>query len=395
LPETAPFADFLEKDTPMRSNLLAVLLATTSLALSACAGEEPPPQPPPPPPPPPVDTVATAAPVDTTPPPPPPKPAVSELIVESMHTLHEGFNKHDPAKMASAVTDDVVELDYGAGEGHSKAEFQNGMGTLFTAFPDAKTVTNRIWKKGNVVITELTWTGTMTGELMGMKPTGKPVGQMRLHVYTFNDDGLVKEVHEYADMAGLLAQMEGKKGAPPVPMLPTNPPEMHIAGGNPEQDKLADWAKKTDEPFNADNYKTALAEIADDGDYWLSAGGGMAMKGKKELEKGLKEFFTTFPDQKWTATNAWGIDGFGIIEHTMTGTMKGPFGPIRPTGKPVTAWHNIDIMQPTADGKIQHGWGYSNSLEALSQAGALPKHGPPPPAGNKPPVKPPPPKPIK
>ena len=102
------------------------------------------------------------------------------------------------------------------------------------------------------------------------------------------------------------------------------------------------------------------------------------MKGKKDLGKGLDGFFKAFPDQKWTTVNAWGIDGFGIIEHTMAGTFKGPFGPIRPTGKKVTAWHNIDIIQPTADGKVLHGWGYGNSMEMMEQAGALPKHGAPP-----------------
>jgi predicted ester cyclase len=219
----------------------------------------------------------------------------------------------------------------------------------------------------------------MTGDLMGIKATQKPVGQMRLHVYWFNDDGLVKEVHEYADDAGLFAQIQGKKGAPPVPVIPTNPPEMHIAGGNPEQDKLGDWAKKTDDPFNTDDYKAAAAEMADDADYWLAVEGGPAVKGKPALTKDLQGFFRAFPDQKWAQTNAWGIDGFGIVEHTMTGTFKGPLGPLHPTGKKVTAWHNIDIMQPTADGKIQHGWGYSNMMEMMAQAGALPKPPPPPP----------------
>jgi predicted ester cyclase len=363
----------------MRSHLLAVLVTATSLVLSACGGEAPPPQPPPPPPPPPADTVTTAAPVDTTPPPPPAKPALSELIHESLKTMHEAFNAHDAAKMASVVTDDVADFDYGSGEIHSKGEFQAGMAQLFSAFGDVKYATNRLWKKGNVVITEITWAGTMTGDLMGIKATQKPVGQMRLHVYWFNDDGLVKEVHEYADDAGLFAQIQGKKGAPPVPVIPTNPPEMHIAGGNPEQDKLGDWAKKTDDPFNTDDYKAAAAEMADDADYWLAVEGGPAVKGKPALTKDLQGFFRAFPDQKWAQTNAWGIDGFGIVEHTMTGTFKGPLGPLHPTGKKVTAWHNIDIMQPTADGKIQHGWGYSNMMEMMAQAGALPKPPPPPP----------------
>jgi steroid delta-isomerase-like uncharacterized protein len=325
-----------------------------------------------------------AAPTDTTPPPPPPKPALSELIVGTMKTMHEAFNAHDAAKMASVVTDDVADFDYGAGEIHSKGEFQAGMAQLFAAFPDMKFATNRVWKKGNVVLTELTWTGTMTGDLMGMKATQKPVGQMRLHVYWFNDDGLIKEVHEYADDFGLAAQMQGKKGAPPVPVLPTNPPDIHAASGSPDQDKLADWAKKTDDAFTADDPKAALAQMADDGDYWLSAG-SFTMRGHKEMKKGLDEFFKAFPDQKWSQTNAWGIDGFGIVEHTMAGTFKGPFGPIHGTGKKVTAWHNIDIMQPTADGKIQHGWGYSNAMEMLAQADALPKHpAPPPPKGGAP-----------
>ncbi len=364
----------------MRSNLLAVLLTTTSLALSACAGEEPPPQPPPAPAPPPIATVSTAAPADPTPPPPPAKPPLPELMTASMKAMHEGFNAHDAAKMATALSDDVAVYDYGSGEEHGKAEFQTGMSQLFTWFSDAKYATNRVWIKGNVVIAEMTWAGTMTGDVMGMKATQKPVGQMRLHVYWFNDDGLVKELHEYADEAGLIAQMQGKKGAPPVPMLPTNPPEMHVAPASTEPDKLADWAKSTDDGFNKDDVKSVLGEMADDADYWLSVEPGPAAKGVKELKRGLESWFKTFPDQKWTATNAWGIDGFGIVEHTMTGTFKGPFGPVRPTGKKVAAWHNIDIMQPTADGKIQHGWGYANALEMMEQAGALPKHAPPPPA---------------
>ena len=181
----------------MRSPFFAALTMTT-MALTACAGEAPAPQPPPPPPPPPV---ASAPPVDTMPP-PPPKPALADLIRDAMKAFREGFNAHDAAKMASVVTDDVAVYDYGTGETHSKAEFQSGMTQLFSWFSDAKTATNRVWVKGNVVVTEATWTGTMTGEVMGMKATQKPVGQQRLHIYLFNDDGLVKEVHQYPTPSG-------------------------------------------------------------------------------------------------------------------------------------------------------------------------------------------------
>jgi predicted ester cyclase len=358
----------------MRSNTLAALLATTTLALLACGGEEPSPQPPPPPSPP-AATAAIAAPGDAAPPAAPPKPVLADLVESSLKATHDGFNAHDPAMMATAVTDDVAVFDYGTGETHGKGDFQSGMAQLFSFFGDARFVTNRVWKTGNVVITEITWAGTMTGDVMGMKATGKPVGQVRLHIYWFNDDGLIKELHEYADDAGLMAQMQGKKGAPPVPVLPTNSPEIHLAAGTPEQDKLGEWAKEMDDAFNKDDAKAVVGALADDADYWLNTTGLPAAKGKKSLGKELESFFKAFPDQKWTTTNAWGIDGFGVVEHAMTGTFKGPFGPIRPTGKKVIAWHQVDITQPSADSKVQHGWGYANLVEMLAQAGALPRPG--------------------
>lgn len=355
----------------MRHTILAALALTmTTFALAACGGEEPAPQPPPPPPPPPPAETASAPPAPTTPP-PPPKPALADLMRDAMKTMGEAFNAHDAAKMASLTTDDVAVFDYGDAETHGKADFQNGLSQLFATFGDSKTATNRVWTKGNVVIAEVTWNATMTGDFMGMKASQKPVGQLRLHIYWFNDDGLIKEVHEYGDSAGLMAQMQGKKSAPPVPVMPTNPPEVHVAKAD-EGDKLGDWAKSIDDGFNKDDAKAVGAEMADDADYWLNFG-GPAMKGKKDLMKGLEGFIRAFPDQKWTEINAWGIDGFGIVEHSMAGTFKGPFGPVRPTGKKVTAWHAVDIMQPTADGKIQHGWGYQNVLEMMAQAGAMPK----------------------
>ncbi len=235
-----------------------------------------------------------------------------------------------------------------------------------------KSAPTRVWTKDNVVIAEITWTGTFSGDYKGMKATNKPAGGLRLHIMWFNDDGLIKEFHQYADGGSVMAQLMGKKNAPPVPALPTNAPQTHAAKGTPDEDKLVDWAKAGDDTFSKDDAKAALALHADDADYWMSFG-GPAMKGKKDLTKGLTDWFKAFPDQKWTVVNAWGIDGFAIVEHTMSGTQKGAMGPLPATNKPVTNWHFVDILQPTADGKLQHGWGYGNTLEMMAQTGAL-KH---------------------
>jgi steroid delta-isomerase-like uncharacterized protein len=357
----------------MRTKTLAAMsVMTLTMVLAACGGEAPAPvAPPPPPPPPPATASATPPPADTTPPAPPPKPALADVIPQTLKGIGEAFNAHDANKMAGYFTDDASVFAYGEPETHSRGDLTTGMSQFFTAFPDAKSAATRVWIKGNVAISEMAWAGTMAGDMGPMKATNKPVGAMRLHIVTFNDDGLVKEMHEYGDDGVTAMQASGKKGAAPVPTLPTNPPEMHVSKGTPDEDKLADWAKAQDDVFNKDDAKGVLATMADDADYWINLGGGPAMKGKKDNQKGLTSWFKAFPDQKWTVTNAWGIDGFAIIEHTVSGTHKGAMGPLPASGKPVQSWHWVDIMQPTADGKLQHGWGYANMFEMLAQTGQL------------------------
>jgi ketosteroid isomerase-like protein len=312
----------------------------------------------------------SSPPADTTPA-PPPKPSLAEVIPATLKGIGEAFNAHDAKKLATYYTEDSVASAYGYPDAHGRDEIAKTLQGFFDTFGDVKSAPTRAWSRGNVVVSEVVWAGTMTGDFMGTKASKKPAGAIRAHVMWFNDDGLVKEMHEYGDDAGVMAQMTGKKGAPPVPVLPTNAPEMHIAKGTADEDKLGDWGKGMDDAFNKDDTKAALAFLADDADYWLSVSGMPATKGKKDLTKDLDAWFKAFPDQKWTSTNVWGIDGFGILEHTMTGTQKGRLGPLPASNKQVTNWHWLDIVQPTADGKVQHGWGYANLFEMMQQTGAL------------------------
>ena len=349
----------------MRSIMLAALTVTT-LALTACGGEAPPPDAPAPPPPPPVDT---------TPPPAPPKPALSDLIPVALKGIGDAFQAHDAAKMSQLFTDDAAVYTYGGGETHSKGDLATGLGQLFAAFPDAKSNATRVWIKGNVAISELVWSGTMTGDMGPFKATGKAVGAPRVHVMMFNDDGLIKEMHEYGDDMTTMMQAQGKKDAAPVPTIPTNPPEVHIGKGTPDEDKLVTWAKGLDDTWSKDDPKAMVAVFAADGD--MSNLGGPVAKGSKALLKDLTPFYKAFPDSKFTPTNAWGIDGFAIIEHTFTGTHKGALGPFPASGKSINV-HVVDIWQPTADSKVQHDWGYFNMAEMLAQTGQLPKPPAPP-----------------
>jgi ketosteroid isomerase-like protein len=355
----------------MRSKNLAALTLTT-LAFAACAGQTPEPQPPPPAPPPPATASAAPPPADTAPP-PPPKPSLAELVPQTLKGIDVSFNAHDAKKMMSYFADDCVTQSYGMmSSGHGRDVATKDLQAFFEMSSDVKSAATRVWTKGNVAVVEYAWAGTMTGDFMGMKASKKPLGALRLHILWFNDDGLVKESHEYGDDATVMAQMKGAKGAPPVPVLPTNAPEVHVAKSTPDEDKLADWAKAaTDDAFNKDDVKAALAVTADDADYWTNVSGGPATKGKKDLTKEFTVWLKAFPDQKWASTNAWGIDGYGIVEHAMSGTQKGPLGPLPASNKPVAGWHFVDIVQPSPDQKILHGWAFANMTELMAQTGAL------------------------
>jgi ketosteroid isomerase-like protein len=342
----------------------------TTFALAACGGEQPPPQPPPPPPPP-ATASATAPPAETAPP-PPPKPSLAELVPQTLKGVGDAFNAHDAKKLASYYTEDALVQSYGEPGAHGRDEVSKNVQMVFDLVGDGKSAATREWMKGNVAVAEIVWSGTMTSDFMGVKASKKPIGQIRLHVMWFNDDGLIKEEHQYSDSVGLMSQMRGAKSAPPVPTIPTNPPEVHVGKGTPDEDKLADWAKGMDETFSKDDVKAVVAAtLADDSDYWVNITGKPATKGKKDLTKDLTDWFKAFPDQKWTPTGAWGIDGYAIVEHSLSGTQKGQFGPLPPSNKPVANWHFVEIFQPTADGKQAHGWGFANLAEMMLQTGAL------------------------
>ncbi len=291
-----------------------------------------------------------------------------------MKGIADAFNAHDAKKVASYYASDAVIASYGAPDAHGPDEIAKGMDSfVFAPFADAKEAPMRAFIKGNVVVVETAWSGTMTGDFMGMKATKKPVGQIRLGVLLVQRRRPRERAARVRRRRGPHGADDGKEGrAGRSRLADEHARDVHLAKGTPgPKDKLVDLAKGVDDLFSKDDAKAAVAGMVDDADYWINISGGPAMKGKKDLAKDLDGFFKAFPDQKWATVNAWGIDGFAIVEHTMNGTQKGALGALRASNKDVKDWHWLDIVQPNADGKVQHGWGYANLLEMMQQTGAL------------------------
>jgi ketosteroid isomerase-like protein len=284
--------------------------------------------------------------------------------------MREAFDAHDAKKVASFFSDDGVAGRFSGPDAHGRDEIAAGMQAVFDAVGDVKSAPLRRWiivgseGRGAVVVAENAWAGTMTGNYAGIKASHKPVGQVALRVMRLDEQGHVKELREYADDAGVLAQMSGAKSAPPVPILPSNTLEAHVAKGTPEEEQLAAWARELDETFSKGDPKAVLAAMGDDAERWTNPE-GPAIKGKKELEKSLRLWFKTFPDQKWTTTNAWGVDGFAVVEHVMQFGVRGPGARRTDPPKSVVDWHWVDILQPTGDRTVARAWGFGNPLEIM------------------------------
>jgi uncharacterized protein (TIGR02246 family) len=295
---------------------------------------------------------------------------MAELVPMTLKNFTEAFNAHDAAKFAAQFAPDAVTTEYGGMDAHGREEIQKQVQMFFDMSSDAKGAAASLWGKGNMVAVDWVTAGTMTGDFMGIKASKKPIGGHRLVIGTLGDDGLMTMSHEYMDFPGLMAQMKGAKDAPEVPSVPATT-AMHMAKGTPEEDKLVEWVKTFNDAFNKDDPKAVTAMIAPEGDVQFFFMGGKVLKAGKELDKFSADFRKAMPKAQWAIVSSFAADGFVVAERTQTGTMKGKMGPVPPTNKEVTI-HVAEIFQPTADGKLSHGWAFGNMGELMPPPKAPP-----------------------
>jgi steroid delta-isomerase-like uncharacterized protein len=93
--------------------------------------------------------------------------------------------------------------------------------------------------------------------------------------------------------------------------------------------------------------------------------------GKEGVKTLVKALRTAFPDLK-IRIDRQVAEGDLVVQHvTTTGTMKGEFGGMPPSGKAAT-WEAIHITR-VKDGKIVEHWQVQDQLGMLQQLGFIPK----------------------
>jgi len=104
------------------------------------------------------------------------------------------------------VSPDFVGSDPTAGETHGPAELRAVVDGYRSAFPDMTMRVDRLVAEGEWVVTHWTATGTHTGELMGIAPTGRQVTVSGVNIDRIAD-GRIAESRGVFDSLGMLQQV--------------------------------------------------------------------------------------------------------------------------------------------------------------------------------------------
>jgi steroid delta-isomerase-like uncharacterized protein len=331
------------------------MLAALALSLGCTKAEPPPPPPPPPPPAPP-------------PPPPPPPPKGVEVLKKGADLWNAG--KTD--EFAALFSDDAVWQVWGgptlSGRQAIKAYHQQ----FRAGFPDIKVGFSRLFDGGDTVVLEYSLVGTNSAEVMGHKPTGKPVGVSGIAVATF-ENGLWKKVVEYVNADAIMNQMGAMKPHGPVPAVPALPAQTETVAATPPS-TAAQTLKKAYEAWNTNDWKTVEGLLAPQGDY-IEVGDGTKGKGAKAFTAYVKSYKTAFPDGQITSENVWTFGNWVVAQNTLAGTNKGKLGKMNATGKPATL-HFIEVYRFDGDKAVWRA-GYMNPTEMLLQLGVIKPEAPP------------------
>ena len=114
-----------------------------------------------------------------------------QTALASLHTFDNGGNVDGVFKEADK---DVI--DYGEGSMPPVKGLDSvkvGLGMWLKAVPDYKGSDFIAVADGDYVMVYGNWTGTWTGDMMGMKPTGKKMKVADVDIFKFNDAGKIIE----------------------------------------------------------------------------------------------------------------------------------------------------------------------------------------------------------
>jgi len=237
-----------------------------------------------------------------------------------------------------------------------------------TAWPDFHVEDHDMVAEGDKVAARWTSTGTQKGEFIGIPPTGKKGMTTGMHIYRFADGKIVEHWWTW-DVLGMLQQLGAIPPMGPLDFAWGEPSKVTGAPGDPEANK-AIFSRVADEIWNQGKLEIVDELIATDYVYHNPANSIRGTEGYKLLVTMMR---SAFPDFRFNTIEDKDMiaEGDKVAGRWIaTGTHKGEYMGIPPTGKKVTV-EGIMISR-FADGKVVEDWESVDSLGLLQQLGVIP-----------------------
>ena len=327
-----------------------------------------------------------------TPPPPPPSEAPKPLTGTALADAYKAcVNLVNDAKFddfrKTCIADGYQVHDNGDGSTRKAEELIGWFQTMKGAMPDFKLTPQIVLVSGRTILAVVLVTGTQTAPMktpMGEMPaTSKKIGALMFHKLAVNDANKATEEWAYNDPSTMMGQLGmAPKGAPPTRAALEKgldgAPIVVVTADDAKEKANLEAAKKATDAINAGKWADAMAlmqaDVIDS-----DQAGPSDMKGTKDVEAGLKMWFTAFKGAKVSVDNAYAAGDYVVHLGKFTGTHDKALGPLRKTGKDL----NLDYAEVilAKDGKAVQLWRFHSGMVLATQLGLMPAPGAPPTGG--------------
>ena len=125
----------------------------------------------------------------------------------TLRRLYDLINAHDIDAFGELLADDFVEHEELPGGNPTRDGVKDFFRMQIAGLPDLAMTVEDVVDGGDKVVARVRFTGTHTGELMGMPATGRTVDVQVIDIMRFADDGLVHEHWGVFDQMAMMQQL--------------------------------------------------------------------------------------------------------------------------------------------------------------------------------------------
>jgi len=130
----------------------------------------------------------------------------AEMMKTKISNAYDVFNSYDFDKLGEYIDDNFIEHSPDPGQKQGLEGLKDAFREMKKGFPDYKLTINDIIVSGDKASVLFTFTGTNSGEMMGMKVTNKKVEVQGID-YLYFKNGKATEHWGYIDMHKLMEQL--------------------------------------------------------------------------------------------------------------------------------------------------------------------------------------------